>query len=132
MKMKIFRILPFLLSLFLLSPAVSRGQVPNEIFTSLNTGNAKMLSDYFNQNVELAILGNDNVYSKAQAQQIVGKFFSEYKPEKFTIIRQSGKEGTEYVIGGLVTKQGNFRVYFLLKQDKGKSYIHYLKIEQQV
>jgi hypothetical protein len=117
--------------MFLLIPVDGISQVPGEIFTSLNNGNAKVLSDYFNQNVELKILENDNVYSKAQAQQIVGKFFSEYRPEKFTIIKQSNKEGLEYVIGNLITKMGSFRVYFLLKQDKGKSYIHHLKIEKQ-
>jgi hypothetical protein len=119
-----------LASLFFL-PAICRGQIPNEIFESLNSGNAKVLSDYFNQNVELVILENDNVYSKAQAQQIVSKFFAQYKPEKFTIIKQSPKEGSEYVIGNLVTKLGSFRVYFLIKKDKGKSYIHHLKFEKQ-
>lgn len=121
----------FSLVLLVLSPVLCHGQIPNEIFTSLNTGNAKTLSDYFNQNVELVILDNDNVYSKAQAQQIVSNFFAQYKPEKFTVIKQSPKEGSEYVIGSLVTKLGNFRVYFLLKKDKGKSYIHHLKFEKQ-
>lgn len=109
-------------------------KVPNEINVGLATGNAKVLSSYFNQNVELVVLDNDNVYSKAQAQQIVANFFSKFPPiaeNAFSIIHDSGKENAQYVIGKLKTEKGDFRVYFLLKQNSGKQYIHQLRIEQQ-
>lgn len=109
----------------------SFAQVPDEIIQSLKSGNSKTLSEYFNQNVELVVLENDNVYSKAQAQQIVNKFFSNNSPENFTIIHQGGKEGAQYVIGNLITGTGSFRVYFLLKKNNGKDYIHQLRIEKQ-
>ncbi|TNF43205.1 MAG: DUF4783 domain-containing protein [Bacteroidetes bacterium] len=108
-----------------------KAQVPDEIIQSLKTGNSKTLSAYFNQNVELVVLENDNVYSKAQAQQIVNKFFSSNPPESFSIIHQGGKEGAQYVIGNLVTGKGTYRVYFLLKKSDGKEYIHQLRIESQ-
>jgi hypothetical protein len=108
-----------------------KAQVPDEIIQSLKTGNSKTLSAYFNQNVELVVLENDNVYSKAQAQQIVNKFFSSNPPESFSIIHQGGKEGAQYVIGNLVTGKGTYRVYFLLKKSDGKDYIHQLRIESQ-
>lgn len=108
-----------------------KAQVPDEILQSLKTGNSKTLSEYFNQNVEMVVLENDNVYSKAQAQQIVNKFFSGNPPESFNIIHQGGKEGAQYVIGNLVTSKGTFRVYFLLKKNSGKDYIHQLRIEEQ-
>jgi hypothetical protein len=79
----------------------------------------------------MVVLENDNVYSKAQAQQIVSKFFSSNAPESFNIIHQGGKEGAQYVIGNLVTSGGTFRVYFLLKKNAGKDYIHQLRIEEQ-
>jgi len=112
------------------SPAVT-GQVPEQIILSLRSGNAKILSEYFNQNVELVVPECDNVYSRAQAQQIVGNFFSIYTPVSFSIIHQGGKEGAKYVIGNMGTKTGIFRVYFLLKQSDGKDYIHQLRIEKQ-
>ena len=93
-------------------------QIPEEIILSLENGNAKVLSDYFNQNVELVVLDNDNVYSKAQAKQIVGNFFKSFLPESFSIIHEGGKEGAKYVIGNLKTSNGTFRVYFLLKKIK--------------
>lgn len=109
----------------------AKAQVPDDIILSLKSGNAKVLSEYFNQNVELVVLDNDNVYSKAQAEQIVTNFFNSYKPEGFGVIHNGGKEGAKYVIGNLVTSNGSFRVYFLLKQNQGKDYIHQLRIEKQ-
>jgi len=107
------------------------GQIPDEIILSLKSGNAKVLSGFFNQNIELVILENDNVYSKAQAEQIVTSFFARYQPERFSVIHQGGKEDAHYVIGTLTTKQGAFRVYFLLKKNTGKDIIHQLRIEKQ-
>ena len=109
-------------------------KIPNDIIVALQTGNAKLLSGYFNQNVELVVLNNDNVYSKAQAQQIVNNFFSNFTPVEenaFSVIHDSGKADAKYVIGKLVTEKGNFRVYFLLKKNGGKEYIHQLRIEKQ-
>ena len=120
----------FLISLFTVSTNQLKAEVPNEIIESLKTGNSKTLSKYFNQNVELVVFENDNIYSKAQAQQILNKFFSNNLPESFSVIHQGGKVD-KYVIGNLVTNRGNFRVYFLLKKNEGKDYIHQLRIEEQ-
>lgn len=106
-------------------------QVPDEIILCLKSGNARLLSEFFNQNVELVILDNDNVYSKAQAQQIVTNFFSKFQPESFNTLHQGGKEDAIYVIGNLKTNGGIFRVYFFLKIISGKAVIHQLRIEKQ-
>ena len=121
----------FFISGFLFSSLNSSAQIPDEIILSLQTGNAKVLSGYFNDNVELVVLDNDNVYSKAQAKQIVNNFFNSFTPESFNVIHQGGKEGSKYVIGNLKTNNGNFRIYFLLKNSNGKDYIHQLRIEKK-
>lgn len=121
----------FFISGFIIISNQLKAQVPDEIIQSLKTGDSKTLSEYFNQNVEMVVLENDNVYSKAQAQQIVSKFFSNNSPENFIVIHQGGKEGAQYVIGNLATNKGTFRVYFLLKKNNGKDYIHQLRIEEQ-
>ena len=109
----------------------ANGQAQDDIILSLKSGNAKILSGYFNQNIELVVPDNDNVYSKAQAQQIVSNFFNTYTPVGFTVIHSGGKEGARHVIGKLTTREGEFRVYYLLKQSEGKDIIHLLKIEKQ-
>jgi len=112
----------------------AQAQVPKDILMSFETGNSKLLSTYFNQNVELMVLDNENVYSKSQAEQIVASFFSSFPPVKenaFQIIHNTGKEGARSVIGKLKTSKGSFRVYFLLKTDGSKEYIHQLRIDKQ-
>jgi hypothetical protein len=123
-------LLMFLVSLFTFVSilASAQVQVPDEILQSLKTGDSKTLSEYFNQNVEMVVLENDNVYSKAQAEQIINKFFSNNSPESFSIMHKGGKEDAQYVIGNLATNRGNFRVYFLLKKNNGKDYIHQFRI----
>ncbi|MCK3683927.1 DUF4783 domain-containing protein [Maribellus sp. YY47] len=109
-------------------------QVPKDIIKSFDTGDSKLLSGFFNQDVELVVLDNDNVYSKAQAEQIVASFFKSFPPiEKsaFTVIHNSEKEDPKFVIGKLQTTKGNFRVNFLLKKTGAKEYIHQLRIEKQ-
>lgn len=109
--------------------------IPDGVLLSLENGNAKELANFFNNNVELVVLENDNVYSKAQAQQIVSNFFSEFKPvesNSFELLHDGGKEGgAKFIIGRLKTEKAVFRVSILLKQDNNKSYIHQLTIERE-
>lgn len=121
----------FLVSLFAFVSILAAAQVPDEILQSLKTGDSKTLSEYFNQNVEMAVLENDNIYSKAQAEQIVKKFFSSNTPESFSISHQGGKGGDQYVIGNLVTSKSTFRVYLLLRKNNGKDYIIQLRFVEQ-
>lgn len=121
----------FLLVIVLLFCLSSSAQIPEDIIISLRTGNANSLSKFFNKNIELVVVGKDDVYSKAQAQQIVSDFFKQNRAQRFNIIHDGGKEGALYGIGNLTTKKGIFRVYFLLKKKGEKSYIHQLRIEKQ-
>jgi len=109
----------------------SSAQIPDEIISSLKTGNSTKLAKYFNQNVELVVLENESVCSKSQAQQVINDFFSKYPPLKFTIIHQGGKGDSYYAIGSLETQNGKFRVYFLIKTINQVSFIHQLRIEVQ-
>ena len=127
-----YKLLTSFIVVFFLSLSVF-AQIPDDLILSLKSGNDKILSEYFNQNIELVVPGHDDVFSKSQAQQLVAKFFKESVPESFSIIHQgsSGNEGARYAIGTLVTAKGNFRVYFLLKTSNNKAIIHQLRIEKQ-
>lgn len=121
----------FLIFGLLLLTGTVQAQIPDEIVVSIQEGNDVKLASYFNENVELVVQTHDDVYSKAQAQQIVAEFFKANRPKQFTIVHQGGKEGARYAIGSLTTNTGIFRVYFLLKTKDNNSYIHQLRIEKQ-
>ena len=130
MKNSKFKIILLLFGLFVLV-SKSFSQIPDEIVLSIQNGNTETLANFFNQNVELVVDTHDDVFSKAQAKQIVAEFFKANKPKQFNIIHQGGKEGARYAIGSLITATGTFRVYFLLKNNDNASYIHQLRIEKQ-
>lgn len=105
----------------------------DNISMAIRTGDAKQLSRYFNTNVDLTILNQEEVYSKAQAEQIVKDFFSKNTPKSFSIIHNGlSKEGSKYAIGNLITTQGaNYRTYMYIKQSGGTEFIQELRFEKE-
>lgn len=103
-------------------------QIPGDIVVSFRNGDDVKLASYFNENVELEVLDHKDVYSKAQAKQILAEFFKANKPKQFSLIHQDKKEGARSAIGNLTTNTGVFKVYFLLKTRNKKLFIHQLKI----
>jgi len=108
----------------------SPDKIPPEIITAFKTGNYKELGNLFNNSVELVILENENVYSKAQAELIVRDFFTKYPPTGFVIKHEEAREDLCYGIGRLSTQQGDFRVVILLKIKNGEAAIQQLRIEK--
>ena len=131
--MKKIRILILLFSFFTLRssalPDTAPSDISDKIIAALSSGNTSELSKYFNANIELAILDKEDIYSSSQAEIIVKDFFQKNKPSNYTKMHQGGKEGAKFVIGNLSTSNGVFRVYFLVKEVKGKYLIHTLRFE---
>jgi len=128
---KIYIILLF--HVFFVVPAIPMpsGTIPEGIILAFKAGNAEELAKHFNANIELVILENEDVYSKTQAEQILRNFFTNHHPASFKIIFEGGKETSRYAIGSLSTSSGNFRVYFLIKDQDGTPLIHQLRIEEE-
>lgn len=71
------------------------------IVNAFKQGNAAKIAKYFSENVDLAIDGKEDLYSKSQAEQILKNFFLAHKPSNFEIVHK-GKSGiSEYFIGEL-------------------------------
>lgn len=106
-------------------------QIPEEIISAIKSGNAKDFAAYFNQNVDILMLSEQKVYSKAQAELIMKDFFGKHQPVDFIILHQGGKEGAKYGIGSYKSQNGNFRIHFLLKIINQSPVIHQLRIEKE-
>ena len=117
---------------FVFSATCLLAQVPDSLIKGFKEGNAAVLSSYFNQDIELVVLSKDDVFSRAQAREIVADFFAGYKVKSFTVLHEGGKDDVSYAIGNLITDRGIFRVYFLVKKnDSGQAFIYQLRIEKQ-
>lgn len=107
------------------------GDIPNGISMALKTGNSRELVKFLNDKVEMVILDEEGIYSKTQAEMILKDFFSDHEAKGFSLLHQGGKTGSKYGIGTLNTREGAFRVYFLLKTINNKSLIHQFRIEKE-
>ncbi|MFO7658081.1 MAG: DUF4783 domain-containing protein [Bacteroidales bacterium] len=105
--------------------------IPDGIILAIKKGNASDLAKYINVNVELTINGNEEIYSKEQAELILKDFFTKNPVNSFSIIHKGGKEDSRYAIGNLSTLKGEYRVTLLVKIKESQPYIHQLRIEKE-
>ena len=122
----------FLLSIIIPLFAFSMSSVVfSGIISAFQTGNANTLSSYFDNEVEISIMDDDNVYAKAQAKQVMTKFFASYKPASFAKQHEgTSPSGANYCIGILKTSKGAFRVSIHAKSIGGKKVVQQVQIEE--
>ena len=122
-----------LFALFLIIGSSFAMDVYDEISLSIRSGDAKQLSSFFGPTIDLTIINKEDVYSKAQAEQVIKDFFSKNTPKSFTIIHKGASpEGTQYAIGSLVTTNGKtFRTSFYIKSSNGKNILQELRFESE-
>ncbi len=103
-----------------------------DIANAIRSGDAKSVSKYFSSSVDLTIISREDVYSKAQAEQILKDFFNKNTPRSFSIIhRGESKDGSKYAIGTLTTSNGNYRTYYYFKVVGGNINIQELRFMKE-
>jgi hypothetical protein len=121
-------------SLILIGSAVysqEKIQMPDKLQTGIKKGDAKIVALFFNENIEMSIEGDENIYSSNQAEFVLQKFFRSHKPKTFSINHQGYKNNTSYIIANLQTFNGNYKMIFLLKKSDQIIKIHQLRIENE-
>ncbi len=109
------------------------GDIFDELAVFIKNGDARQISRYFGSSVDLTILSVEDVFSKAQAEQVLKDFFSKNPAKSFTIIHKGlSKEGSKYAIGTYVTAQGiTFRTYLFIKNIGKAEVIQELRFEKE-
>ncbi len=118
-----------LILLFLLLPFISKADVFDDVVASIKTNNSEMVAKYLNQSVELTLLETESLCSKAQAEQMLKKFFDKY-PSKTIVIKHRGSsaQGAKYAIATYETASGmKMRLYIFIKDNL----VHELKAERE-
>ncbi|MDR1054941.1 MAG: DUF4783 domain-containing protein [Prevotellaceae bacterium] len=120
-----------LMSLFAVGQdSVAEQKVFDGVANAVKKGQHSELSAYFAPSIECDILGKEDVYSKAQAIQVMRNFFSKYKAKNFVTLHKSGKGQVKYIIGSYTTTAGeNYRMTFFVKQDNDNFLVQQIRIE---
>ena len=102
------------LSLFLISfkPFYSI----EEVLNALRTGNAAQLSKYFDSRVDISLPNKSDNFSKNQAEMILKDFFASNEVKNFLVKHKGENNGSQFCIGLLQTRNGNFRTKLYMKQ----------------
>lgn len=104
--------------------------IPDDVAAAIRTGDAHQVAGYFADNVDLKVLEQENIYSKAQAELILDDFFTKHPVKGFTIVHKSvPKNDSQFAIGTLETTNGKYRVHYLMKTIIGKTSVTQFRIE---
>ena len=94
------------------------------------TGDVNSIANYFPSNLDMTVVETEDVFSRAQAIQILNRFFKENQPTDFRIKHQGSSQNNDfYQIGTLKTNNGDFRVTYFIRKDGYEILIKRLRIE---
>ncbi len=122
-----------LASFFLSAMTVVDNASPGEIMRALGSGNAVVLGQYFDSNVEIAMLDDEQTYTKDKAIQVMKDFFARNPTKGFVQVHQgvSRQSQSEYIIGNLSTSNGIFRVYIYCRVAGINYFIQEIRIDRE-
>lgn len=127
-----YRILIILM--FVLSGLTQAGsaQSIDAIAKNIQSANTKALAASFDSNVLLAVFGDENTYSKTQAEVMITKFFEQKKPSSFTIAHSGNSPGGgKFFVGHLITSGGKYRTFIQLKLVNNQTVIREIRFEEE-
>lgn len=101
----------------------------DDVIGALRTGNASAVGKYIDENVELTLPDKTDNYSKAQAIMILKDFFANNSVLGFEAKHKGDNNGSQFCIGTLRTKSGDYRTTVFMKTKNGKQSVKEIKFE---
>jgi hypothetical protein len=88
----------------------------DDIIAALKTGNSSQIARYFDNTVEITLPDKGNSYSRNQGEVVLRDFFTLHPVKGFEVLHKGENGGSQYCIGTLTTRNGNFRTTVYMKQ----------------
>lgn len=101
----------------------------DDVVSALNKGDAATMAKFFDNNVEISILGKTGTYSTKQAESMLKGFFDNNSVDSFEILHKGENNGATYCTGKLKTKNGVYRTTIFMKTKGDKNVIQTLRFE---
>lgn len=102
-----------------------------EVITAMKAGNSAEIARFFDNTVELNMPDKSNSYSKSQGELVLRDFFSTNTVRSFTVNHKGENAGSQFCIGTLVTKSGNYRTTVFMKLKGDKQLLQTITFEKQ-
>lgn len=126
----------FILLLIMIGNFSSKAEIVDPTWDAVSEGfrqgNARILSNYLSNSIDLSILNSDKTLSKTQAVSELESFFNTNKPKSFNQVHQGNSKARDsyYCIGELETSNGKFRVYVYFKSAGASSQVQEIRIDK--
>lgn len=101
----------------------------DNVISALRGGNASALAKYVDENIEIALPSKSDTYSRSQAVVILQDFFQNKGVRDFDVKFKGENGGSEYCIGTLQTRSGNFRTTFFMSNRNGKQFLKEIRFQ---
>ena len=114
----------------LYGPRAIQADIIDDLSSYFKAGNAKEVAKSFASTIELIIVDEEDVYSKAQGEQILRDFFLKHPPVKTSVFHKINNS-PNYRFGVVILNTGKetFRVSITMKKFNNNFLITELRIE---
>ncbi len=124
------RVVLLLTSLFIWMSSVFAQDVPVGVIVAFKKGNSQELSRYLGDKVDLIIQNKSTDANKVTAEGAISDFFSLNKVSSFNVNHQGKRDESSFIVGTLVTANGNFRVNCFFRRVQNKYVINQIRIDK--
>lgn len=101
----------------------------DDVINALRNGNATELAKYLDNNIEISLPSKTDNYSKQQAIIILQDFFTTNGVKDFEIKHRGDNGGSQFGIGTLLTRSGNYRTTFFMTEKNGKALVKEIRFQ---
>ncbi|RYZ27626.1 MAG: DUF4783 domain-containing protein [Chitinophagaceae bacterium] len=102
----------------------------DDVINALRSGNTTQLIKYVDNNIELSLPSKTDNYSRQQAGVILQDFFSNSGVKDFESKHKGDNGGSQFGIGTLITRSGNYRTTIFMTEKNGKLFVKGLRFQQ--
>jgi hypothetical protein len=115
------------------SPRVTTAVPVNidQVLSALRSGNASQLSKYFDSRVDISLPNKSDNFSKNQAEMILKDFFASNEVKDFQVKHKGENNGSQFCIGLLQTRNGNYRTKLYMKQKGGEQLVQEIAFQAE-
>lgn len=101
----------------------------DDVISALRKGNATELAKYMDDNIEISLPDKSDSYSKTQAVIILKDFFTNNGVKGFDVIHKGDNGGSQFCIGTLQTRSGNYRTTVFMKTKNGRQLVKEIRFQ---
>lgn len=105
-------------------------EIPAGVITAFKRGSSQELAKYLGDKVDLIIQNRSTNVNKKTAESTMSTFFTTNKVSAFDVNHQGKRDESSFIIGTLVTSNGNFRVNCFLRKVQNQYLIHQIRIDK--